>query len=849
MAKEKVRESSVQFPVVGIGASAGGLEALKLFLKELPASSGMAYVFVQHLSPTHDSILPEILKKISPIPVHEITDNIHLAQDNLYIIPENKTLTATDGVLKLAPLDRYHTKSNTIDQFFSSLGSVHQSYAIGIILSGSLNDGTLGLQTIKSYGGLTFAQDQGSAAFEGMPNSAVQAGVVDFILPPGQIAQKLVSINYPFHTADSLTRLPNISQEDDDIFKQILTVLRVRRGVDFQYYKSSTLKRRIVRRMALGKIEKPADYLYHLRENKNEQDALYNDMLISVTSFFRDPQSFNVLCSNLFPTLLRKKTANEGVRIWIAGCATGEEAYSMAMCLQEHLGNKTAVTKIQIFATDISETAIAKARSGIYKPNELGGLSAQRIAQFMTKLDGSYQVNKEIRDMCVFAHHNLLKDPPFSKIDFISCRNVLIYLEPVLQKHALNTFHYSLNDKGYLMLGKSETVGINTDIFTPYEFGEKLYLKKGNVSRFMNVATQSREQSFRDTDKGVQKEATDRDIFKYADEAMIANFMPASVLVNDKFDIIQFRGATDMWLASPPGRPSFNVLKMARDGLAFELRNLLQMAKKNNVLCRKYSINFKLNDLQHYVNLHVLPFTHASELNYLIVFQPASSTGIQPNMFDSQQPQEDGNYNAAEIRIEHLERELTQSRADMRVIAEEQESANEELQSANEELLSSSEELQSLNEELETSKEELQSTNEEIIIVNKELMDRNDQLNNARIYTEGIVTTIREPLIIMDKNLYIKRATNGFYNRFNLTEKETEGKHLYELNNGLWKIPKLKELLESDLPKKKFSGDVEIEQTFPRIGRKVMQINARLLDNINSDRLVILAIEDITGKN
>ena len=847
MSKEKIKETSDQFPVVGIGASAGGLEAVKLFLKELPAKSGMAYVFVQHLSPNHDSILPEILRKTSPIPVHEITDNIHLKKDNLYIIPENKTLTASDGILKLSPLDRQHNKSTTIDQFFSSLGSVHQSYAIGIVLSGSLSDGTVGLQVIKSYGGLTFAQDEGSAAFDGMPNSAIKAGVVDFILPPGEIAKKLVSINYPFHQDFEIGTPADFVQEDDDIFRQILTILRVRRGVDFQFYKSSTLKRRIVRRMALSKIEKPADYLFLLRENKGEQDALYNDMLISVTSFFRDPQSFNILCINLFPTLLRKKTNSEPLRIWIAGCATGEEAYSMAMCLQEHLGDKAAVTKIQIFATDISETAIAKARSGVYKANEIEGLNSSRVTQFMTKLDGSYQINKEIRDMCVFAHHNLLKDPPFSKIDLISCRNVLIYLEPVLQKRALTTFHYALNDKGYLMLGKSETVGI-TDIFSPYEFGEKIYVKKGDVGRFMNVATHGREQSFRDVDKGVQREAADRDIFKYADDAMLANFMPAGVLVNEKFDIVQFRGTTDMWLSSPPGKPSFNLLKMARDGLNFELRNLLQTAKKTNTLTKKTGVNFKLNDLQYYVNLHILPITYALELYFLVVFQSASSTGIEPNMFDMQQPNEDNNYNAGELRIEHLEHELIQSRADMRVIAEEQESANEELQSAKEELLSSSEELQSVNEELETSKEELQSTNEEIIIVNKELMDRNEQLNNARIYTEAIVNTIRDPLIIMDHSLHIKRASDGFYTKFNLTEKETEGTFLYSLNNGLWNIPKLKELMESDLPKKKFSADVEVEQTFPNVGLKCMLLNARLLDNINGERLIILAIEDVTDR-
>jgi two-component system CheB/CheR fusion protein len=358
----------IPFPVVGIGASAGGLEAVKSFLKALPAKPGMAFVFVQHLSPIHESVLPEILQKIAPFPVHQITDNIHLEPDNLYIIPQNKIVTATDGVLKLAPIDKTHTKSNTIDLFFSSLGVVHQGFAVGVVLSGALSDGTLGLQVIKSYGGLTFAQDEGSAAFDSMPKSAVAGGAVDFVLPPDQIAAHLISINHPFN--GSVNEITDTNpQQDAETFKQILTVLRVRRGVDFTYYKQSTLKRRIIRRMALGKMERPLDYLAFLRENKTEQDALYNDMLISVTNFFRDPQSFKVLCEHIFPALLAHKTIDEPLRIWIAGCATGEEAYSMAICLQEQLGDKAAAMRIQIFATDISETAIAKARNGIYLEN------------------------------------------------------------------------------------------------------------------------------------------------------------------------------------------------------------------------------------------------------------------------------------------------------------------------------------------------------------------------------------------------------------------------------------------------------------------------------------------------
>ena len=841
--------SSTQFPVVGIGASAGGLDAVKAFLQALPPKSGMAYVFIQHLSPDHTSILPEILQKFTPFPVHLITDNIHLDPDNLYIIPNNNVVTATDGVLKLAPLEKRHKKSNTIDLFFSSLGVVHQSFAVGIVLSGALNDGTLGLQVIKSYGGLTFAQDEGTAAFDSMPKSAINSGAVDFVLPPSGIAEKLIAINNPFHTDYSPVEVDQtLPQQDAETFKQILTVLRVRRGVDFAYYKQSTLKRRIIRRMALGKIEKPNDYLSFLRENKNEQDALYNDMLISVTNFFRDTQSFDVLCNTLFPALIEKKTINEPLRIWIAGCATGEEAYSMAICLQEQLGDKASVMKIQIFATDISETAIAKARTGIYRPNELEGISPSRLQQFFVKLDGNYQVSKSIRDMCVFAHHNLLKDPPFSKIDLVSCRNVMIYLEPVLQKRALTTFHYSLIEDGYLMLGKSESIGNNTDIFTAYNSSEKIYIRKGPLGRFMSVATNGREQTFKEIDKGVQRQSDNKDVFKVADEAMLNSFMPPSVLVNERFDIVQFRGVTETWLVPPSGKPSFNVLKMAREGLSFELRNILHLAKKTSLPARKFAVFFKMNGLQHYVNIYAFPLKDTPEPYYLIVFQNASSSGIQQAIIELNTNPENVNYNESEIRIEQLEKELMQVRADMRAITEEQETANEELQSANEELLSGSEELQSLNEELETSKEELQSTNEEIMIVNKELLSRNDQLNSSRLYTEGIVNTIRDPLLILDKDLRVKRATGGFYAKFKTTEKETEGFYIYELGNNQWDIPKLRQLLESVLPAKKITEDFDVTHVFPVIGKKDMCLNARQIENINGEQLILLSIEDITDK-
>ncbi len=840
--------TDLQFPVVGIGASAGGLEAVKQFLQAVPEKSGMAYVFVQHLSPDHQSTLPEILEKLAKIPVHKITDNIHLEKDNLYIIPENKIVTAFDGALKLAPLDDKHHKIKVIDLFFSSLAVVHQSFAVGVILSGALDDGTLGLQVIKTYGGITFSQDEGSAAFDGMPKSAIKKGVVDFVLPPGKIAVHLLTINRFFPEDYSSKEIADTApKKDDEVFKQLLTVLRVRRGVDFTYYKPATLKRRIVRRMALSLKEKPAEYLEYLRENKAEQDALYNDMLISVTHFFRDPASFELLCGTVFPEVIKQKNGNESLRIWIAGCATGEEAYSMAICLREHLGDRAAAMKIQIFATDISETAIAKARSGIYSQTDMEGLSASRQQQFFTKLDGSYQVNKEIREMCVFAHHNLLKDPPFSRVDLVSCRNVMIYLEPVLQKRALTTFHYALNEQGFLMLGKSESVISSTEMFTAAYNHEKIFRRKGVRGRFMTVASKGNEENFKDIDQHVEKEEI-KDVFKLADDIVLAKHAPAGVLVNEHFDIIQFRGKTDTWVAPPPGKASFNVLKMVRPELAFELRNLLHQAKKTKSNARKENILFTIDDGQQYVHLDVTPLSGITELHYLILFENKDTllTLVEKPKGRAAKNKANGT-ELLLLEIEQLKKELLQSRSDMRAITEEQEAVNEELQSANQELLSGSEELQSLNEELETSTEELQSTNEEIIVVNNELLDRNEQLNNARAYAEGIINTIRDPLIILDRDLKVKRATEGFYQAFKVTEKDTEGQYFYELGNNQWDIPGLRHLLEGILLEKKVLADYEVTHVFPVIGRKVMHLNTRQLEQVNGEQLILLAIEDITS--
>jgi two-component system CheB/CheR fusion protein len=837
------------FPVVGVGASAGGLAAFKAFLSAIPVDSNMAFVLVQHLSATHKSTLTDLLQNSCVIPVLLIKDEVKLAPNMVYVIPPNRMLTSVDGKLCLEPIK--NKKIKLIDLFFSSLGVVHQIFAVGVILSGAMDDGTVGLQVIKSSGGITFAQDVDSAEEGSMPQHAIDSGAVDFVLPAEQIVPKLIEINKPFKSADRLGQgSEKMPEDDEDIFKQLLTVLRIRRGVDFSNYKQSTIKRRIVRRMALNKIDKPAAYLHFLREHKTEQDALYNDMLISVTSFFRDSKSFELICDTILPSILDKKNAYDPLRVWVAGCATGEEAYSLAICIQEFLGDKTYSRKIQIFATDVSETAIAKARSGLYRQNELDGLSVHQLSQFFNKVEGYYQVNKGLRDMCVFAHHNLLKDPPFSNLDLVTCRNVLIYLDPILQKRALSTFHYGLNQNGYLMLGKSESVGVSADLFTPAYGNEKIYQTKGAKGRYRNITSTNTERALADFDQEIDSSSKVKDIHQLADNILLEKYTPAGVLVNQNYDVVEFRGKTDQWLVVSPGKPSFNVLKLAREGLAFEIRNLLHLAKTTKTAVKKEQVFFRINEAQQYVDLEVIAIQEAEEDYFLILFQESRqlSTKSADILSDDSSPDDQKSFKSLLDRNAQLEKELSQTREDMRAITEAQEAANEELQSANEELLSGNEELQSLNEELESSKEELQSTNEEITIVNNELLDRNEQLSNARKYNEEIFATIHDPLLILDTELKILRATEGFLRFFKLREEDTEGKFLYDLDDKDWKIPALKTQLMSVLPKQGYLRDFEVENHFSNIGRRLLRFSAKQFAPHNKEKVIILAIHDITDE-
>ncbi|RZJ28164.1 MAG: hypothetical protein EOO48_10395, partial [Flavobacterium sp.] len=646
-------KSSGSFHVVGVGASAGGLDSFKKFLRAIPANSNMAYVLVQHLSPDFDSILPELLAPETKLPVHEITDQIELVPDNIYIIPQNKMLTAVDGVLKLAPRDRNEAPNMPIDFFFKSLAETHKSFAIGVILSGAGADGSKGLKTIKEMGGSTFAQDPETAAFESMPKNAVLSESVDFILAPEAIPAALLHVRDAYLANHAHSEDESMPKNEEEVFRQVLRVLRLRTGNDFSHYKQATIRRRIARRMVMTKHEELLGYLGLLRSDKTEQDALFNDILIPVSYFFRDPKTFDALSDSVFPVIVKNRVQGDKIRIWCAGCSTGEEAYSVAMSIHEFLQEKKLDFKVQIFATDISENVITKARAGIYSKQDLESISETRLHNYFSKIDGGYIINKTIRDMCVFAVHSFIKDPPFAKLDLVTCRNVLIYLDSFLQAKALTTFHYALKDSGILVLGKSETAS-NVSLFTALVKNEKIYSRKPVPGYFAPSLMEHGDFSPADKQVSARKVlAGQPDFQKFAFDTLFNKYTPPAVIVNEHKDIVHFHGDTSAYLRATPGKPNFNLLKMAREGLDFELRNALLKAKNGKEKITIEDIPVKNHEKDFSANIEVMPLPTDEDLHYLVVF----FKNVKPSV-DS----EKGRNEADKNRIRQLENELEQIR-------------------------------------------------------------------------------------------------------------------------------------------------------------------------------------------
>ena len=844
------------FTVVAIGASAGGLEAITQLLKNLSPETGMAFIYVQHLSPDHKSILTDLLSKTTKMKVQDVGNMVKIKPNNVYIIPYNKGIEVTDGHIKLIPRINGKSNSMSIDVLFTSLAETHKENVIGIVLSGSANDGTKGLREIKKAGGVTFAQNE-SAKFTSMPNSAIAEGIVDFVLSPVEIAKKLNWISkHPFLNRKEIKSTPedDIDNNNPDL-KSIIQLVYKMMQVDFSMYKMNTIKRRINRRMIISKINTLKEYRKLLEQKNEELSQLYQDLLINVTDFFRDPEAFVILKKSILPKLLMKITQGETLRIWIPGCATGEEVYSIAMLLFELQDNKSFNVPFQIFASDLSAQAINEARNGEYSKQQLKNITPKRLNRFFSRSKDNYRISKTLRDVCIFAQHNLLSDPPFSRMDFISCRNLLIYLNTPAQKRVIATFHYALNENGYLMLGKSETIGSSLQLFTSGADKKiKIFIRKKNTGK--NTLSDITPRVIQKTvsHKHSHENATQKKQYSLNgnlgsafDSYLLTQYVPASVVINHDLEILQFRGATSLYLHNSSGKASLNILKMVHPEITFELRNAIHHAIKTKQSVRKTGI--EMNREMHgtalrLINLEVNPLKIDGEDDLLVIVftgetLPETSENVERNGVS--------NNLAKDRRIKKLEEEITASRFDMASITQDQEAANEELQSANEEIVSSNEELQSLNEELETSKEEIESTNEELITTNHELQSRILQVEELYTYYESILSTLHEPMLVLDKNMRIKSVNKVFCKLFQVTEEDSIGISVYKLGNQQWNIPRLHELLEVIIPDDNSIQDFELVNIFPILGEKTMLLNAKkIIRNNEDEELIVLTISDIT---
>jgi two-component system, chemotaxis family, CheB/CheR fusion protein len=776
--ERKTRGAGDRLTLVAIGASAGGIEAANDLLKHLPVDTGLSFVLVQHLDPKHHSILTDLLAKQTTMAVSEVKDGTWIERNHFYVIPPNTSMSISDGMLRLYPREesRLHMP---IDHFMRSVAEEYGSHSIGVVLSGSGTDGTLGIAEIQAQGGVTFAQDDATAKYNSMPRSAVNSGRIDYVLPPKQIARELARLaRLPYAQAPLAVEVP-VTPSDSAALGTIFQMLRRSTGVDFTHYRQTTILRRIQRRLVVHKMERFEEYVRYLHSNPGEIKALYQDMLINVTSFFRNPPVFDLLKSQVFPSIMKLRPSEGVIRVWTPGCASGEETYSVAISLLEFLGDKAAQIPIQFFGTDVSEPSVTKARAGLYPENIQGDVSPERLKRFFTRVDGGYRISKSIRDMCIFAQHNLLNDPPFSQMDLICCRNLLIYLEPMLQNKVISLFHYAARVNGFLVLGTSEGVGSATNLFTNVDRTYKIFSKKANAARqaatfsLNRLAERGENESVRATIRPPDSSSNYLEAQKEFDRRLVTQFAPATVFVNDELEIVHTRGNVSPYLKLAPGRASLNILKMAREPLPIELRNVLGRAKKEGNTIRKHGVILKNgtdngNGSDHHgkptirqVSFEVMPLYlgQTKELYFMIVFREDAPISIitMPRGKQSRLAQKAAD--ETNDRLSKLEQELALTKEHLQSVIETQEATNEELQSANEEILSSNEELQSTNEELETAKEELQSANEELSTVNDELRNRNTDISTVNNDLTNLLSSIDVAVVMLAPDATIRRFT------------------------------------------------------------------------------------------
>jgi two-component system CheB/CheR fusion protein len=711
-------------PVVGIGASAGGLDAFTSLLKALPEDTGMSFVLISHLMHEQKSMLGELLSKATTMPVDQLERQTVIKPNHVYVIPPDKELSIENGRLKIAPLKPVDRPSMVIDRFFRSLASARKSKAVGVILSGTGTDGTLGLAEIKAEGGITFVQNEKSAAYSDMPRSAQSSA--DYILPPLLIAQELKRIaSHPYVSREPIS--VEEAPDSSDILLQIFNLIKAAGGVNFGHYKQASIRRRIARRMVLKKIDSFASYLGHLRADKQEVAALYQDLLITVTEFFRDPGTFDVLKTRIIPQIFKRLPGDATARVWVPGCASGEEAYSIAMCFAETAARDRAVPPVQIFATDVSDQCIAKSRSALYPDSIAANVFPDRLRRFFVKEAAGYRVSKFIRDLCIFAEQDVVGDAPFSRMDLVSCRNLLIYLDTPTQKEVLHRFHYALKPTGFLLLGASESTAAAHELFEEVDKRERIYTKLPTATR-IDFALAGHSSGHRALEKPVITPfRPSLDLGREIDQFLLRKFAPSGVLLNSAMDILEFRGTTSSVIEPEAGGASLNIFKMVRTELVVPLRVALHEARLSPKPVVKRGLVMRGGDQAKQIDLEVMRIRpeERGPTYYLVLFEDPNKATAKPTMPRTEtskvRVQEQG-------REANLEKELKSTQDHLKSIVEEQAKTNEELQSANEEVLASNEELQSMNEEMQTAKEELQATNEELHSVNDELQKRNADL-------------------------------------------------------------------------------------------------------------------------
>jgi two-component system CheB/CheR fusion protein len=826
-------------PVAGIGASAGGLEAVKLLLARLPANTGLAFVFVQHLDPKHHSNLAEILARVSAIPVRQATDGMEIEPDHLYVIPPDVELEIVNQSLRMTPRAPIASGPHMpIDHFLRSLAQEYGSRAIGVLLSGAGTDGAAGLEAVKAAGGMTFAQEPTTARFGSMPKAAIEAGCVDLVLAPEAIAAELTKLGpHPYFTEEEA---PEPALDEKDQFESILALLRETVGVDFALYRQDTIRRRILRRLALCNIGSLEEYRRQLESDSRELSTLHRDLLIGVTRFFRDPAMFESLKKLVFPHLVAHRPEDAAIRVWVPGCATGEEAYSIAISLQEYFEETRRSYPVQIFASDISSTAVDKARRGRYAGTIAADVSPARLNRYFSEFEGGYQISKLLREMCVFSKHDLLQDPPFSKLDLISCRNVLIFFG-IVRRNIIARFHYALNPGGFLVLGPSERE--SGALFSVVEGAPSIYTKKEVAGkRHLLPAEAVGPRRSADVYKGATGippgELTNNiELRRELERTLLARYGRAGVVVDETLEVLEILGQTAPYLTLPAGKAGWNLFRLIPETrILLEVEKLVRAVEGSGKAARKDRVPYQSGGESAEVNVEVIPLGGTRARGLLVLFEPATrESGIERGPGPLQ----------GDSEIATLKQDLAEARERLLSILEEHHSSEEESQNAAEEAISANEELQSLNEELETAKEELQSTNEELTTVNEELRSMNAALTEARDFAMLIIETSAAPLLVLDTGLRIKAANPAFYRAFRITPREAEGQFLYSVSSSCWDIPRLRDMLEHILPDHRAVQNFEIELEHPGVGHRALVLSARQLDGLEQ---VLLGIEDITER-